>query len=632
MNPNKNLIIVNAGETRILVASLNYQKLQSQDMVTWKKKVYSKDEVKANPYRLLFAIEDTGDIHYFGKELSTNYKFTRSDVGKYIKFYSYVEGFNALAQCVVFYVEEKHNTNIRITGVERIDSESKEIYVGQKLNFKVDFSVTENKVSYQTRESVKWMVKMGDSEERLIINGTVITGSDIEFVVPEYWIERGIMLMPYLNNPSTDVSISLETIGYALGIKTLTPLDKGSRNDSSNSTRDGMIYGKTYELEVQFLLDLSPIPNDGDIHWEYSFSDEDSSQLFSKTCTGRKLTIKIDDLNMLGQEMDITVYIGKNREDGYLIGNIKQWVHYRFRFFDRQKVVDQLKDRKEAPWKIDQGQTPLCGMAAIFYLFAKYQPIEYMKTIADLHRVGKATFNGYTIEPYKGMKINNSPSAPRSPLTIDVSDIMCNMNPKEKDYPEMPEADWLALAVTRSKESTETGITPLIYEGKKGDGLKQILGVNWPDMLESVCKKLLRYKNVRQVDLSNTSIVSVKFPKVRKEKPLDSVKKLIKIDELYKMGHDIMMMIDSNMLSGETSYEISDIFTRLHWIVYEGNLKMFDVNEKPTRSIEKVQYVKFDIYTWGVSIKNSQISQISPGLSLESFHSTYFGHIDCWNN
>lgn len=214
MNSSKKTQLVNSGDTRILVASLNYPRYQCQDMITWKKKVYTADEVKKNPLRLLFAIKDNGVIHSYGKELFATYEFTQADIGKYIKFYSYNKEFNALTQCLVFYVEDKCSTNVRIRGVERVGSDSSEATVGQKIKLKVNqYSVEEKKVSTSIKRNIKWMVKVGSSEdERLIIDGVVMTGEEIEFEIPREWSGENIVLMPYFNKHTPDYSVKVNVV------------------------------------------------------------------------------------------------------------------------------------------------------------------------------------------------------------------------------------------------------------------------------------------------------------------------------------------------------------------------------------------------------------------------------------
>ena len=262
MNPNKKILIVKAGDTRTLVASINYQKLQSQDMITWKK----------NPSRLLFAIEDNGDIHSSGKEFSTNYKFTKQDVGKYIKFYSYCNEFNALAQAIVFYVEGEHDTDVDIIGVERVDSDSEELYTGDRLELKATFSMAENRVSPKTDENVKWMVKVNGEEERLILDGLVMTGSEIEFVIPEDWVNEEVVLMPYLHEHSEEVSYRGKVVEGKKILEFYWTNDKKERIDTLHSAGEtAYLYVKTKGYATGDLLSIELEDDRGDeLHLEQS--------------------------------------------------------------------------------------------------------------------------------------------------------------------------------------------------------------------------------------------------------------------------------------------------------------------------------------------------------------------------
>lgn len=156
-------------------------------------------------------------------------------------------------------------------------------------------------------------------------------------------------------------------------------------------------------------------------------------------------------------------------------------------------------------------------------------------------------------------------------------------------------------------------------------------------MLESVCKNLLGYKNVRQVDLSYLSIASVKLPKIRKtllrRKPLDSVRSLMQIDELHNKGHDIMITFDDQMVYGENASDFSDIFENLHWIVYEGGMSMYTRYGIMTKDVNEVYFVKFRVYTWEEDIGDFRLFNLDgeKGLGINTFHNTYFGYIDCWN-
>lgn len=190
-----------------LCATLNHR---SDKLVTWKKSVFIQEDVKARKHIL---INDDGETIATG--LSCRYTFKKNEFGKYIKFYAYVENFESIQQSTIFYVEEKCKTNVRIRGVERIDSDSSEIAEGQKIKLKVNkYSVDDKKVPVSVKKDIKWMIKVGDGkDERLIIDEFVITGDEIELDVPENWIGKEVMFMPYLNIHTPKIST---TVGITL--------------------------------------------------------------------------------------------------------------------------------------------------------------------------------------------------------------------------------------------------------------------------------------------------------------------------------------------------------------------------------------------------------------------------------
>ena len=73
-----------------------------------------------------------------------------------------------------------------------------------------------------------------------------------------------------------------------------------------------------------------------------------------------------------------------------------------------------------------------------------------------------------------------------------------------------------------------------------------------------------------------------------------------------------------------------DLFTKSHWIVYEGNLKSYDYQERDTASITDAASLSFDFFTWGRNPKAAmkETMEVSK-LSVESFKSTCYGYIIC---
>lgn len=210
MGWSKNIQIVSPGSLATIYAqikdtAINFKK--SDKSVSWKKHEIDKDEVSKNPLRLLYTLEDKGTTYQTTKDLIMNYTFSKEEVGKYIKFYAYVENFESIQQSTIFYVEDKHKTNIRVRGVERIDAESSDFKVGETVKLKVHYSLSDEYVPQETKDSVKWMVQIeNQNAERLIIDGAVITGGEIEFEVCQEWRGQKIIFMPYLNIHTPKIS------------------------------------------------------------------------------------------------------------------------------------------------------------------------------------------------------------------------------------------------------------------------------------------------------------------------------------------------------------------------------------------------------------------------------------------
>lgn len=214
MNSNKQIAIVYPGYTRLIFAKIAGVSdfPASEKFIYWKKQEIEAGEVKRNPGRLLFTVEDKGLLIDLSKSTTTSYTFKKNEAGKYIKFYAYVEKFKSMQQSTVFYVEDKFITDVRIRCVKRIESNSLAFSVGEKIKLKIsEYSVEESKVADSVKKSIKWMIKVGaNTKERLVINGSVITGDEIEFVVPIDWAEKTVVVMPYLNIPTPKICVKLE--------------------------------------------------------------------------------------------------------------------------------------------------------------------------------------------------------------------------------------------------------------------------------------------------------------------------------------------------------------------------------------------------------------------------------------
>jgi len=207
----KQIRIVNPDDTHSISACIKHYStfISSDNQITWKKQVIDDDEKKTRDFsRFLFQVKDMGSLIECSKRMTIIHTFKKSEVGKYIKFYSFVENFLATQQYTIFYVEDKCKTNIRVRNLKRVDSKSTEATVGQEIKLKItEYNVAEAKVSDDVKKDIKWMVRVGNAtDERLIINGLVITGHEIEFEVPREWGDKEILFMPYFSKHDEGIS------------------------------------------------------------------------------------------------------------------------------------------------------------------------------------------------------------------------------------------------------------------------------------------------------------------------------------------------------------------------------------------------------------------------------------------
>ncbi|MBP4051128.1 hypothetical protein J9978_16740 [Chromobacterium violaceum] len=389
-------------------------------------------------------------------------------------------------------------------------------------------------------------------------------------------------------------------------ITLLTPLDDGSKNDGSGENfQKAMIYGKKYEFAVVLMNGCAPASGD-DYCWaiEYHSPDTSESKMVRKELgnLGSKAKIKIDDPDFCGCELTIKAYLD-NPEQGC---ELVQFVHNRFRWFDAKRVQTQVQERMREPWRIDQGYSSLCGMAALYYVTIKRSPDRYRKIAHELHRTGLCKIDDFSIEP---------------------SDSMYEIKPKDSDYQHMNmwEADWIVLAGTRSSESN------LGYHGIETGNWDQFTAINWPGMMEGLVKKIAGYGNANAVGIGLIGTVVKKAFSYSGEDVSAALADLKCIDDLKNKGHQILLMIDAKMIKNKSGYSIGDLQDS-HWVVYEGGL----LNGK--------NQVSFQVYTWGYNPKTirkynldgvlsdpaTTLVRLPSGIDNSAFESNYYGYIEAF--
>lgn len=357
----------------------------------------------------------------------------------------------------------------------------------------------------------------------------------------------------------------------------VTDLDKGF--DKSGNPVEGMIYEKEYQFALRR-------PEGQSVRWTFRYSNSALIYYDHAYAEGASVAFKVRDANRCGTMLEVVAY-----SNGVILGKLTVWVHYRFRFFKRPILEKELEERRKDPWKIDQRNTALCGIACIFYLLATDQPDLYEQGIGELHRTGYALFDSYEIRPPAGLY---------------------EMDPdNSEDYPKgMPYADWISLAAVRSMES---------HWGYRGRKKEVFSAINWPPMLTRLGRTLLQYKKVefKLYFPVKTFFRDLLFP----YKKIDI---LNDIQRAHLEGKRIVLMIDMDMLFNRSNYNIRSL-VRYHWIVYEGALRMVDRNGLTTTDSRETAMIYFQSYTWGLPPKRSPTCL---GISRNSFLRNFYGYIE----
>ena len=292
-------------------------------------------------------------------------------------------------------------------------------------------------------------------------------------------------------------------------------LKEGSANDGTGkSIRLGLVYGEKYKLRVtKFKNNEEPISSMS-IIWLVSYITEEGEVVFIKISQrGKEILYKADDLEACGRDITFYAYIKDRTKEGELT----VFQHYRFRWFDREIIKEELKERAEKYWLIDQNSTSLCGMACLFYLLIKEKPDIYYKYVLTLHQYGEVKYNNYITKP---------------------NDILFSKNPNEKGYPytkekkEMPLCDYITLGGLRNTENS-------FYKG----GDEEFAAINWPNVMLKLCKEFLGYKDVDYRGIYNPIKKSTKYD-------MKETLKMIKdINIQMENGYHLILLIDSDLIS-----------------------------------------------------------------------------------
>ncbi|WP_294274753.1 hypothetical protein [uncultured Chryseobacterium sp.] len=362
-------------------------------------------------------------------------------------------------------------------------------------------------------------------------------------------------------------------------IKLVSDLDDGAANDGQKTIKEksGLVFGKTYTFKVESYTNGDP-KDINLIKWAVSYTDKETGVFYKNVLkdefTGDEISITFNDHNGCGNDLNIIAYINDAEHEG----KMTLFKHYRFRYFDRVVVLDELNKRKTEPWLINQDRTNTCGPSAIMYSFAKKDSENYAKFISDLHRKGYAQFNDY--------KIDISSDG-------DLKDI-ADTNPKTKtNFPvNMAYCDWIPNICITDQENTVFD-----YEG---DTKENFSAITLPSRLEKLAKSLLGYPDVS----NNTNLYFNKTGWIWGA-TLEDVAELM---TAKNEGYEVFLLVNINLLYNKASDSMFS--TAEHWIVLE--------------SIQhgEAGFVKFNVYTWG---RNPALKTYD--VSYDVFRTNYYGYI-----
>ncbi len=364
-------------------------------------------------------------------------------------------------------------------------------------------------------------------------------------------------------------------------IECISDLDEGSNNQGDGGTQNGFIYGKEYEFKIKKYRD-DRLPSEDmkkKIIWEYSYKN-DNDELITNTIasSGETFKLKIDNLEMLGKEISICAYLGKQRRDGKL----DVFCHNRFRYFDRKIVNQQISKRKNSPWKIDQGGSSLCGVALAGFYLARDNFDIYEDYIKEIHRKGSYLFKATDYQ-----------------IKIDSDEHLIKYKTSDSKYPEqsyskapMEEIDFIFLLTIKDNLNTVWDYDP--DNGNVGGFIEGGTGLTLPNEIETIFEKINNFNDV----IDETNLITSKW--------FNSSDSVSELKKLIKDNYKIAILIEGSSFQSNKKASFS---VPTHWV---GVLDIIDNSKN-----KEIQVL---VYTWGTKYKKWK-------MSYDVFKDSYYGYI-----
>jgi hypothetical protein len=236
----------------------------------------------------------------------------------------------------------------------------------------------------------------------------------------------------------------------------------------------------------------------------------------------------------------------------------------------RADVAARLKDLVGNPDRVDQGGLNLCGPAAFFHLYARRDPVAFVKYAADLFEKGSGSIGSLKVTPKPALVANDyAAAAKRMPGNVT------------------PVAEWMTLSALRSSENV---MAPFTGEPDQNFG-----GITTPNDLEKWMKASGVYKKV-------TSDAQIGSPK-----PVSHATGIA-----FAANKDILLLINANMIQRPSGRSFLDAF--------------------PDHYIHLLQPVKVDpkgvelrFWTWGETTPRHEF--IDPAVFAANYYGTVIGEL-----
>jgi hypothetical protein len=222
---------------------------------------------------------------------------------------------------------------------------------------------------------------------------------------------------------------------------------------------------------------------------------------------------------------------------------------------DKQQIVQDLQARIENPFKIEQGEQPFCGPAAVVFELIRKQPHRYLDICQSLYERG--SFDGYTKPIVAAGRLRRSYGNLR-----------------------MAQADWMLLATLRDSANLIVPVHP-----KAPELIRNIAGITKPWEINVWVQELLGYPEV-----ITQQCLSGEFQALQEA------------ERIVANGGVAFGLINSQGLLGINTFFAARLHRLYpsHWVTILGNLSI----ESPTRTSRRKQSrVEFDIYSWGRKIR-----------------------------